>query len=537
VSRNRVPLPDPPPRRRSSGRRAFLVAAAAVTLTATAACSGTGGTDGRGAANTGAPSGVGEQLTLAYPAAPNNLDPAKINQSAALFVTPAYDPLIRRASDGSLEPGLAESWEYVGTDNTVFELTLRSGVTFSDGAELDAAGVVAHLEYVQAAGGPQAGYLVGASFAAPEPMTVRITFGTPNPLAPDILTQDYVIGDVISPAALADPEQLAGSSAGAGPYTLDPEATVAGDHYTYVANPDYWNKDQVHYRKMVLRVITDPNTALNAIRTEQVDVTLGDYSTVEAAKSAGLQVAQVPFVFAGLAFLDRDGSLVPALGDVRVRQAINYALDRETISEALLGEYGLPTEQTGIPGTDDHVEADAGRYAYDPDKARELLAEAGYADGFDLTVLSTPPAGIGAMAQVVADQLSKVGIRVSLQTKDPNGYMSDLASGRYPAAAIGYGAQPTYIEGPGLFLPSAAVFNPRKSEDPELTALYATLAGASEDERPAAAQAVQHRLIEQAWFAPVVFSPVFYYAAPDLGGLAVTPQSPIPNLVDWYPTD
>ncbi|MEU3464324.1 ABC transporter substrate-binding protein [Streptomyces sp. NPDC006733] len=527
-----MPLPTRRPR-----HRWILPKSLAAGLTAalvTSACSA-GGTAAPGTAHA-TPAGVGNLLTMAYQAAPATLDPAKVDQAFAGFVSPAYEPLIRRASDGSLQPGLATSWAYVGTGNKTFELTLRDHVTFADGTALTAQGVVQHFQYIQRAGGTAAALLAGAVITAPGDRTVRLTFALPNPVAPDIMTQDYVIGDVISPTALTAPAALATTTSGAGPYALDPAATVAGDHYAFVANPRYWNKAQVHYKRIVLRVIANPNTALNALKTGQVDAAATDFSISSSAKTAGLQIVQTPFVIQGIALLDRDGSLLKPLGDVRVRRAVNYAIDRGAISKALLGEYGVPTTQFTVPGGEGYVRANATAYPYDPAKARQLLAEAGYPDGFTLPMLSSPFAGIGTMAQALSDQLGKVGIRVKLRTlTNPNAYVSELAGGKTASAAVGYGYQPTYLEGLGLFLPTAPVFNPRKSASPQLTALFGKLAVAAQAQRPAAAQAVQAWLVDNAWFAPVAASPVFYYARPTVGGVKVSPNSPMANLADWYP--
>ncbi|MGW4874689.1 ABC transporter substrate-binding protein [Streptomyces chartreusis] len=479
--------------------------------------------------------GVGDRLTMAYQAAPPSLDPAKIDQAFSGYLSPAYEPLIRRASDGSFKPGLALSWRYVGQDNKTFELVLRPKVTFADGETLTAQGVVKHLRYIQKTGGSSAALLTGATFSAPGPRTVRISFATPNPVVPDILTQDYLIGDVISPKALAKPANLSTTTAGAGPYMLDPKETAAGDHYTYVPNPHYWNKKDVHYRRIVLRTIANPNTAVNALKTGQVDVAAADYSVSAAAKSAGLQIVQTPFVIQGINFLDRDGTKLKALGDVRVRQAINYAIDRKAVSTALLGEYGVPTSQFTVPGGEGYVSENKDAYSYNPAKAKQLLAEAGYPDGFTLPMLSSPFAGIGTMSQALSDQLAKVGIRVKLHTvPNPSDYVKQLSSGSIPAAAVGYGYQPTYMEGVGLFMPTASVFNPRKSTSPQLTKLFNNLTTASQHERPAAARAVHKWLVDNAWFAPVAASPVFYYARPTVGGIKVSPKSPLANVADWY---
>ncbi|MCF1592290.1 ABC transporter substrate-binding protein [Streptomyces muensis] len=528
----RVPTgPRHPSRSRSLPKAVAAGVTAALLLTACSA----GGEAAAGKPNT-EPAGVGDLLTVAYQAAPPTLDPAKIDQAFAGFVNPAYEPLIRRASDGSLKPALATSWKYVGKGNKLFELTLREKVTFADGGSLSADGVVKHLRYVQKTGGASAAFLQGATFTASGDRTVRIKFATPNPVVPDILTQDYVIGDVISPKALAKPTALATSTSGAGPYTLDPKATVAGDHYTFVANPHYWNKSDVHYKRVVLRAIANPNTAINALKTGQVDVASADYSVSASAKSAGLQIVQTPFVIQGINFLDRDGSLLKPLGDVRVRQAINYAIDRTAISKALLGEYGVPTSQFTVPGGEGYVAENKNAYPYDLAKAKRLLAEAGYPNGFTLPMLSLPYAGIGTMAQALSDQLGKAGIHVKLRTlNNPNAYLKELSGGDIASAAVGYGYQPTYMEGVGLFMPTAPVFNPRKSTSPELTRLFGELTTASQQERPAAARAIHDWLVDNAWFAPVAASPVFYYARANVGGLKVSAKSPLANLADWYP--
>jgi len=275
------------------------------------------------------PSGkVGEVLTVAHSVSPQTLDPAKTVQNDAWFQAPAYQPLIVRRSDGSLQPGLATSWQYVSSDNTALELRLRPGVKFSDGSTLTAQTVVDHFEYVLKSGGQFAPLFAGDQFTATGPLTVLIKTPKPNPDLPTLLTQDDVVGGVISPTGLKNPAKLGTQTFGAGPYTLDPGQTVPGDHYTYLQNPNYYDKASVHWKKLVIRVITNPQAALNAMKTGQVDFAVGDSTTLAAAKQAGLTVSMTPLLWTGVTLADRNGKMSKPLADVRVRQALNYGTDR-----------------------------------------------------------------------------------------------------------------------------------------------------------------------------------------------------------------
>jgi peptide/nickel transport system substrate-binding protein len=499
------------------------------------AVSGCGGGDKKAVTGGGGRGVVGDELTIAFFTPPNTLDPAKIGPAFGWYSYLAYEPLIVWDPDGKPRPGLAKSWRYVGHGNRTFELTLRPGVKFSDGAPVTADAVKASLEYQAKAGGVATAYLAGKTVKATGPLTVRVRSKTPDPQMPLVLSQVYLAGNVVSPSALKDPERLGTTTAGAGPYVLDKSATVANDHYTFVPNPDYWDKPAVHYRRVTIKVIPNPNSALNAMKTGQVDVMSGDVRTADAAERAGLQVVHTPQLFTALALLDRDGKLAPALADVRVRQALNYAIDRKTITSGLLRKYGTPTDQTVVDGQDGSL----GRpmYTYDPAKAKQLLAEAGHADGLTIRATTMTAQQQSQIMQAVASDLQKVGVTLDLKVEaNTNKYAADLSGGKYPAAGITYGAQPISFEGPQLFLPNAYFFNPFHSNDPEVNKLYGKAAAASDDAaRGDIDRRIQERLVSQAWFVPVNFQPLIYYARPDVAGLEVTPGNPGGNPVWLYP--
>lgn len=482
----------------------------------------------------------GDTLTIAMQTASPSVNPATVDVAFVNFTLLAYEPLIYRASDGSLQPALAESWT-MSNENTQLDLTLRPGVTFADGTPVDAAAVKGSLEYMIAAKGPNSQYLAAVSdIATPSDLSLTITLSQPVPLLPDLLTQSYGIGQVISPAGVAKPDALTvqNPSAGAGAYVFDPGQTVAGDHYTYTANPTYYDPSKQHYRTVVLKVFENSQAALNAITTGQVDVVPGDATTAAQAKAAGLQIAQIPFVWSGLNLIDRGGEVSKPLGDLRVRQAINYALDRKTLATAVLGEYGVPTTTTVVEGADGWSREAADRYPYDVAKAKALLAEAGYPDGFELPVLSIHYGGIDTMAEAMSAQLAEVGITLTFTyVTDAQAYVTAASDHSFPAVAVGYGAQPIFIMGHGLFLPDATIFNGFGTQDAELSALFDKAAAADPTERAKLDQQIELWLVDQAWFAPVAFAPVLYYAKADLGGLAVSPDAPVATPLDWYETN
>lgn len=476
---------------------------------------------------------VGELLTVGYNIPPTTLDPAKAGGAMTWYTSLAYDSLVYMAPDGSLEPQLAESWDYVGDGNTDFEFRLRPDVVFSDGTPLTAEVVKANIEYAQNAASEASAALASIDdVQVVDDLTVHLHFSTPNPLAARMFSQHQFSGFMISGEALESPEELASETFGAGPYVLDSTESVPNDHYTYVRNDTYWNPDAQHYESIVIKVLPNPNTALSALQTGQVDLIPGDASTVDAASTSGFGIVHEPLTFFGLAIADRDGELVPALGDVRVRQALNYAVDREKITAALYGDYGVPTEQIVLPGQDGYVEGDV--YSYDPEKAKELLAEAGYPDGFTAKVMTFELQSL--VVQAIADDLGKIGVTLELDnTSDPTTYVSGLTSGQYAIYGISYGTFPLHLMAPQLFLQGASLWNPLDTADADLAQWYAQAASATPDERAGLYQQMSERLVEQGWFVPVTFVDQLWYVSPNVAGVEASPARPSVWPSEWYP--
>lgn len=513
----------------SNGRRSRVTKRLAVVLLTAMAMGLTacgGNSDGSGAR--------GDVLTVGNPYAPPNLDPAKAGGAFIQYSGLAYDPLIYLNGDGELEPRLAQSWKYLNSTNTEFELKLRADVKFSDGSPLTADVVKRNVAYFAASGGEAAGALANITeVSVVDDLTVRMKLATPNPMMPDLFTQWQIAGLMISGKALDDPKALEKQTFGAGPYVLDEAATVPNDHYTYVPNSEYWNPDDIHYKKVVVKVLPNPNTALSAVRSGQVDVISGDLTqVVDAAEDAGLDIASAHNPFWGLAIADRAGDLIPALGDPRVRQALNYAVDRESITEALFGKWGEPTDQIVLPGMQGYN--DRSFYEYDPDKAKQLLAEAGYPDGFELPVLSIETFSL--MTQAIADDFSKIGVEVKIVNRgDATAYATDLQSGKFPAYAIGYGTMPPYLLGQRLFLSDAGMFNPLKSSDAQIQEWFTEAARSTGVAQDALYQKTIARLAEEGWFVPVSFVSLFTISSPDVAGVKMSDGRAFTMPNEFYP--
>ena len=514
-----------------TAKAAVLAAAAAVALTA---CGGSAtGAAAPAKSSSGTP---GKTLAVGFSVqAPETLDPAKAPQNYAWFEELAYEPLIVQRADGTLAPGLAASWSYTGTGNTTFVLNLRPGVKFSDGTPLTAQDVVNDFAYVVKSAGQMSPFLAGDTFTATGPLTVTIKAAQPNPDFPQILTQDDVVGDIISPKGLASPAALGTQTEGAGPYMLDASQTVSGDQYTYVPNPDYYDKAAISWQKVVIKVITDPQSMLNALKTGQIEVANGDPTTIAAANQAGLTVTSTPDLWMGVTLADRGGVLAKALANVQVREALNYATDRATIAKALFPGTGTATSQLAPPGGYGYDPSLSSAYPYDISKAKQLLAAAGYAHGLDLKIVTGDYGGENLMAQALAQQWQQAGVSVQVtDDANSNDFYAAAFGGKFPAFMTVFGQIPTWVEGPSLFLPPAS-FNPFHTASAPLAALYQQEARSAGAQQVGLDQQIEAYLVNQAWFVPIVTIGLPYYATSAVTGTTTSAKAPLLELYQVQP--
>jgi peptide/nickel transport system substrate-binding protein len=481
----------------------------------------------------------GLTLTIAVPNSNTSLNPtaALSTWPFEIFSEAAYTPLIVQSPSGVYGPGLATKFGYVNNSPKTFSMTLRSGVKFSDGSPLTAAGVKAWFLYAAATPGPFQGVFksVGTVDVTGK-LTLTVHLKAPDPNLEYNLSQNQD-GFVISPAALKHPTVLNSGTYGAGPYMLDKSATVFGTEFTYVKNPHYWNKKGQYWNKVVLTVVSNQNAALSAVESGQDMLTTVNAQL--AGSVSGQKVTAVPAFFDGLTILDRGGVVVPALANPLVRQAMNDAVDRQAITTTLFGKYGQPNDQGMVAGLQSYVPSLSNAYTYSPTMAKQLLTEAGYPNGFTLPMAVIPFGGQESeMAQAVAGYLEAVGITVNLTTY-PSVASAFTAVNAKTVAVIPdttFNIQEIDLVALGQLLPGLSVINPF-TEVPEtpFVDLYNKAESTVGKAHTAALQALQTYIVRNAFYVNTSVADIIYVSSKSLASLQVTGANPILTFTNIKP--
>jgi peptide/nickel transport system substrate-binding protein len=377
-----------------------------------AACGG----DDEGADEGDAGEGEPGRAVVAQGVDPTTMDPHQHRETTtANVLRHFYDPLVERDPEDPTEfrGVLAESWERV--DDNTMEFRLKEGVTFSGGEPFDAEAVRYNIERLLGQMEGREPALQAFQFQPVERAevvdehTVRIITNAPDPVLLSRMAQLMMI----APGSVDDdPEALASEPNGTGPYTL--QRWDRNNQVVAVARDEYHGGD-VRIDEVVFRTMPEASTRLAAIRTGDVDVitNVPPDNIPEVEQGGNAEVESVPSARVAAVWLNTLDN--EALASREVRQALNYAVDAEGIIETVMGGYGERIATIVAPyftGYADGVEP----YPHDPDRARELLREAGHEN---LSLQLMVPRGrylLGEeIVQAVVSQLGEVGVNVQIQ--------------------------------------------------------------------------------------------------------------------------
>lgn len=367
----------------------------------------------------------------AYYNAPGTFDPHKETTSFAnvpLFVV--YDRLVHLSPNGEPVPGLAESWEFA-PDASSLTLNLRDGVVFHDGTPFDADAAKANLDRARTMEDSSVKGDLGAvaEVTVVDELTIRLDLDPPSVVIPAALTDRA--GTMVCPSSFDDAD-LPTRPCGAGMYRLD-EAYDPGNSISFVAFEDYWDPAVIGAARFEITFLSDAGARLNALRTNRVDATNLEPDQIPDAEGAGLQVVKGEDFSFGIIYMN--SQRVEALQDERVRLAINLAIDRQGIVDGLLFGQGRPASQPfpeGFPAFNPNVEP----FPYDVDRAKDLMAEAGYSDGFDLELSTIPSPLRERTVEAVAGQLEQIGIRVTIEVVEAAVLGGELVGERVRDASV-----------------------------------------------------------------------------------------------------
>jgi peptide/nickel transport system substrate-binding protein len=353
-----------------------------------------------------------------------------------------FDPLtFSEAETGRVLPWLAESWKQ--NDALTWTVTLREGVRFSDGTPLTAeavAGTFAYLMSEAARIESVAQEVAGIAGVDPvDGLTVRFRLKRPDPLFERMLS----VVPIVEPKALAKLgiDGFSRAPVGTGPFVIE---RWDSDRIVFKRNPYAWKPSPLTKVEMI--ALADSSARLQALLSGAIDfstsIEIGD---IEPLRAAGGREAPVMGAVSMTYNFVTAGRSNP-FGDRRVRQAVNYAVDKKAIADVLLGGLTRPVGQPAPPQAVGYDPAIA-PYPYDPAKAKALLAEAGYASGFTFTIqlIAGQTVGDTAIVQQVALDLAKVGVTMRIEPVTSQTFTKLSRGGGWTgeAFAAGYSVEPT----------------------------------------------------------------------------------------------
>ncbi|MGH3355031.1 MAG: ABC transporter substrate-binding protein, partial [Nocardioidaceae bacterium] len=361
-------------------------------------------------------------FTWMYSVDNTSFDPDKITTTNSyMYLFPVYDSLVHVNEEGKPTPMLAESWEVLDGGG-VLEMDLIDNWKYHDGTPFDAESVVANIERSKTLTGSfNANALeIVDNVEAVDSDTVR--FHTNDAAGALVGVLGGSSGMMMSPAAFDAPKQDIAPTGGSGAFEMS--RYVPGSKVIYTAVDDYWAPQAQNVDKLVYLISDDDNARLNAVSTGAADSTFLRASMYQPAKEAGLVLCEQPSLSSYLINLNTKRS---EFGDARVRQALNYAINRKAIATVMDG-FCEPGGQM-FPTWYFASSPDQGpeNYNHDPARARKLLAAAGLKNGFsfDLEVINLEI--YQQVAEVVQANLAQVGIKMSITPADIDKLSEDFS--------------------------------------------------------------------------------------------------------------
>jgi peptide/nickel transport system substrate-binding protein len=380
-----------------------------------------------------------DRLVVALSSDPTSLFlPRAADRTATNASLPLYDSLIWINDDLEIEPALAERWE-ISEDGTEYTFFLREDVTFHNGEPFTAASVVATWESGSDATNDYANFYTAAeSVEAIDDHTVRITTAEPNAT---FLTTLAISWGMVPPEYMAEVgiDGFAREPVGTGPFRF--VSRSAGERILMEANPDYWRDGYPLVSELEFRVIPDASTRLAAVQTGEIHIAnrLTPDQAMTLERAPGVEVVSylndrayyVGFKNVGA------GEGTP-LEDARVRQALNYGADRFGIIAAIFAGQAEPIPGFVIQGNLGYDAEAMEPFPYDPERARELLTEAGYPDGFEIS-MGCPADGyvnINEVCLALQRTLSQIGVEVNVEFRTTNSFWSEAQYGAVGAMFV-----------------------------------------------------------------------------------------------------
>jgi peptide/nickel transport system substrate-binding protein/glutathione transport system substrate-binding protein len=458
----------------------------------------------------------GGTLHIAMPYNPAALDPAT-GRNTPDFNTlyTLYDALIDFDPDTlELKPALAKAWRF--TDPKTLVLDLIDGVEFHDGTPFNAEAAKFNLDRYKT--NPRSNAKSDLNAVATVEVTgksqITIHLSKPNSGLPTILTNR--VGLMVSPTSIQKHgPNVDRMPVGTGPFKF------AGwqDNYriSVTRNPNYWRAGLPHLDGIEFHIINELNTAGRTVSAGETQLALD--MTVQQKLAADKLGGLITTATTSLIFFGAHINFAqPPLTDQRIRQALNYGVDREELNKVLVAGLGEPSSHI-MPK--DFWATDPSTihyYHYDPDRAKKLLADAGHAGGIELAAWGWPDQASMQRQELIESQLAKAGIRLKLTPRDPVQVASEFyikkhggvyiaPSGGYPDPSQFYDA----LYGKNAFLNSAAIDQPGYRP-----LLDATMSAQSRDERKAAFAKLQLFCIEQALEIPQFIAPAVSIMSPKL---------------------
>lgn len=364
-------------------------------------------------------------ITVAMQLEPPHLDPTSAAAQAidSVVYTNIFEGLTRFMGDGSIVPGLAESWE-ISDDGLTYTFKLREGVTFHDGTTMDAEDVKFSLDRILAEDSTNAQKGLYAAISAVnvvDPQTVEVVLSEPN----GMMLFNLAWGDavIVAPESI---ENIKTNPVGTGAFKFSDWAQ--GDRIELTRNPDYWGEAPA-LENVTFKFISDPTAAFAAMMAEDIDVFSGfpapeNLPQFEADPRFQVLVGSTE----GETILSTNNKMEP-FDNVKVRQALAHAIDRQAIIDGAMFGYGTPIGTHFAPHHPDYVDL-TGQSAYDPEKARALLAEAGYPDGFTTTLKLPPPSYARRGGEIIAAQLREVGIETEISNLEWAQWLEEVFRGK-----------------------------------------------------------------------------------------------------------